>query len=148
MKYKIIIGSTVVALIGCFFLIKAMNKEIWEENYDLLRKEVISLDPSVETINLIDITPFEWEVVHFFEPYTPVEVIYETVGYEWDSISATVSEGMNQIVFLNNGEVVCYVYGYPSNNGFGISYTGSSLKLGNDLNFRVTKDKGVITLNK
>jgi hypothetical protein len=146
LKYKIKI--IVVALIGCFFLIKAMNKEIWDENFDLMKKEVMSIDQSVETVSLIDITPFEWEVVHFFKPYTPVEVIYEIVGYEWDSISATVSEGMNQIVLLNNGEVVCYVYGYPSNNGFVISYAGSSLRLENDLNFRVTRENGVVTLKK
>ena len=148
MKYKIRMGIIIIALVGCFFLIKALNKEIWDENYDLLRKEVLSIDQSVETVSLPDITPFEWDVVYFFEPYIPVEEIYKTVGYEWDRISATVSEGMNQIVFLNNGEVVCYVYGYPPNNGFGISYGGASLRYNHDVNFRVSRENGVVILNK
>ncbi|MCA1057646.1 hypothetical protein LCL96_01785 [Rossellomorea aquimaris] len=148
MKYKIRMGIILGALIGCFFLIKALNQEIWDANYDLLRKEVLSIDQSVETVRLIDVTPFEWDIAYFFDPYTPAKEIYKTVGYEWDRISATVSEGMNQIVFLNNGEVVCYVYGYPSNNGFGIFYEGSSLKNDHDLNFRVSREKDVVTLNK
>jgi len=35
------------------------------------------------------------------------------VGYKWDNISSTVSEGMNQVVFLKEGKVVCYIDGYP-----------------------------------
>ena len=51
-----------------------------------------------------------WDVEYFFEPYTPKDDIYKTVGYKWDTISEQVSEGMNQIVFLNDGKVVCYLY--------------------------------------
>lgn len=50
----------------------------------------------------------------------PKENIYEIIGYKWDTISETVSEGMNQIVFMKDKQVVCYVYGYASNNGYGI----------------------------
>lgn len=33
-----------------------------------------------------------------------------------------VNEGMNQIVFMKDGKVVCYLYGYPKNNGYGIFF--------------------------
>ena len=29
---------------------------------------------------------------------------------------------MNQIVFVKDGKVVCYLYGYPENNKFGIFF--------------------------
>ena len=29
-----------------------------------------------------------------------------------------VNEGMNPIVFMNDGKVVGYLYGYPKNNGY------------------------------
>ncbi|MFJ7755533.1 hypothetical protein ACQKGI_19190 [Peribacillus muralis] len=80
------------------------------------------------------------------------EDIYETVGYKWDAISETVNEGMNQIVFLKDGKVVCYLYGYPENNGYGISFESNNdkgtnvLNIKDDLNFQVEKSKSVVYL--
>ena len=62
---------------------------------------------------------------------------------------------MNQIIFLNDGKVVCYIYGYPDNNGYGISFikrknleiTGSVLKVKDELNFQVTRRNGAIYLS-
>ena len=87
---------------------------------------MLSIEQSVETVSLIDITPFEWDIAYSFDPYTPKESIYETMGYKWDNISETVNEGMNQIVFLKDGKVVCYLYGYPENNGYGINFTSEN----------------------
>lgn len=64
---------------------------------------------------------------------------------------------MNQIVFLKDGKVVCYLYGYPENNGFGISFTdkkgadsslSSVLTVDDDLTFEVIRRGDVIYLNK
>ncbi|MED4095030.1 hypothetical protein P4630_14245 [Peribacillus simplex] len=54
--------------------------------------------------------------------------VYKKFGYKWDTISETVNEGMNQIVFLNDGKVVCYLYGYPENNGYGIFFESENYK--------------------
>jgi len=45
--------------------------------------------------------------------------------YKWGNIRETVSEGMNQIVFVKDGKVVCYIYGYPESNKFGIFFEGT-----------------------
>ncbi|MDG5788590.1 hypothetical protein QA612_13980 [Evansella sp. AB-P1] len=131
-----------------FLLIVFLNEDQWDKNVRLLKKEIVSLDDTIKTINLNEVTPFEWDVVYFFDPYTPKDQIYETVGYKWDKIKETVSEGMNQIVFLQDEKVVAYVYGYPSNNGYGISYVGSTLQVNNSLDFQVTRRDGVIYLHK
>ncbi|MCS0542598.1 hypothetical protein NXY55_21740, partial [Aeromonas veronii] len=115
MKYKktIVLVGIIVVLFVLF------KKDLWEKNEGLLQEEVKSIQQSVETINLKEVTPFQWDKVYSFSPYTPKDTIYETVGYKWDRIQETVNEGMNQIVFVKAGEVVCYVYGYPSNTGYG-----------------------------
>lgn len=92
-------------------------------------------------------TPFEWDIVYSFSPYTPKELIYETIGYKWDRISKTVNEGMNQLVFMNNGEVVCYLYGYPGNNKYGISFSNKEYKDGVAILYADAGDKFVMKKN-
>lgn len=121
---KTVILIAVVLLI----LYRLLVRDIWDVNARLLKDNVLSLDQKVESVNLKDLTPFEWDTVYSFDPYTSNEQVYETVGYKWDRISEALSEGMNQIVFLNDGEVVCYVYGYPENNKYGISFLGKDIR--------------------
>lgn len=149
-KKTIIIGIGIIVVM--FFIFK---KDVWDKNEDLLREQVLSLEKSVEIVQLNDVTPFEWDTVYTFSPYTPKEKIYETVGYKWDSIQETVNEGMNQLVFLKDGEVVCYVYGYPSNIGYYISFSGENLSefatvlhAEDNLAFRVEREEEIVFLIK
>ncbi|WP_339250894.1 hypothetical protein NSQ43_13195 [Sporosarcina sp. FSL W8-0480] len=151
-RRKIII--VVVAIILSIILIKVFKKELWDVNEELLKQEVLNIGNSVESVNLSDVTPFEWDLVYSFAPYTSKEIIYQTVGYKWDSISETVNGGMNQLVFMKDEKVVCYLYGYPANNGYGIFFTGESkydtavLSVEDDLIFQVEKGDNVILLTK
>ncbi|THE12991.1 hypothetical protein E1I69_08945 [Bacillus timonensis] len=152
MKYKktiILIGIIVIAGFLQF------KKDLWDKNEELLQENVLKIGQSVETIDLTEVTPFEWDKVYSFSPYTPREAIYETVGYKWDRIQETVNEGMNQIVFLQDGKVVCYIYGYPTNNGYGIYYSGgvtsgeaAVLNSHEDLKFKVKREDDVVYLIK
>ncbi|MFE5430526.1 hypothetical protein [Peribacillus simplex] len=153
MKSKKRIWIIAIGLICIAIFINLLKKDLWDENEVLLEEEVLSIGQSVEAINLSDVTPFDWDVVYSFKPYTPKDYIYETVGYKWDTISETVNEGMNQIVFLKDGKVVCYLYGYPENNGYGISLesenykdAGYMLNIKDDLNFQVERSDNVVYL--
>lgn len=155
MKTKKIGITAIVVLLGIVLFIQLGKQEVWEANETLLKEKILSLDQSVETINIVQLTPFAWDVVYSFDPYTSKEQIYETVGYKWDRITETVSEGMNQIVFLQDGKVVCYVYGYPENNGYGLSFrsthrrevtSASVLRVEDDVTFRIERRDGVIFL--
>ncbi|MCM3170140.1 hypothetical protein [Peribacillus frigoritolerans] len=153
MKSKKTVVIIAFGIICIAIIINLFKKDLWDVNEELLKEEVLSIGHSVETINLLEVTPFEWDVVYFFEPYTPLDDIYETVGYKWDTISVTVNEGMNQIVFLNDGKVVCYLYGYPENNGYGISFesknykdAGYMLNIKDDLKFQVERRNSVVYL--
>lgn len=77
------------------------------------------------------------------------------MGYRWDYINETVDEAMDQIVFMKDGKVVCYIYGYPSNKSYGVYFDGkehingtSGLKLEDNLIFNVTRRDGVVYLKQ
>ena len=125
MKRKNIVAF--ILLLGCVSLlvINPFKKDIWDSNLVLLKNKMLSEKEIDDKVNLSTFTPFEWDYAYSFDPYVPKESIYETIGYKWDHISETVSEGMNQIVFMKDGKVVCYLYGYPENNKFGIYFDGT-----------------------
>ena len=156
MKNKKTLAIVAIGIVFIFVLVNLLKKDLWDGNADLLKDEVLSIGQSVEIVNLTDITPFEWDVAYSFDPYTTKETIYETVGYKWDNISETVNEGMNQIVFLKDEKVVCYLYGYPQNNGYGIYFTSQSetgatsssvLSIKDDLIFEVIRSDDVVILS-
>ncbi len=99
-----------------------IKEDIWDSNFKLLKNEILSKNGTEGKVNLSTFTPFEWDKVYSFAPYLSKEEIYETIGYKWDNISETVSEGMNQIVFVKDGKVVCYLFGYPESNKFGLFF--------------------------
>ncbi|WP_342560458.1 hypothetical protein NSQ95_05520 [Psychrobacillus sp. FSL W7-1457] len=154
MRKKIVVIVAIV-IVSIFVLVDLFMEDLWESNENLLKEEVLSIEESVENINFNELTPFEWDVAYAFDPYTTNDTIYETVGYKWDKIRETINEGMNQIVFLKDGKVVCYLYGYPENNGYGIYFTqenrteissASVINSKDDLVFQVVRSNNVIYL--
>lgn len=145
--------TILIAAVVLFVLYKLLVRDIWDVNAGKLKDNVLSLDPNAVSVNLKDLTPFEWDTVYSFDPYTSKEQVYETVGYRWDKISDALSEGMNQIVFLNDGEVVCYVFGYPENNRFGISFSGEEdsnvpmLTINDPLDFTIRRSTTTVYLS-
>jgi hypothetical protein len=119
-KYGVVLILLLVCV--CLLLMNPFKKDIWDSNYKLLKNEIISKNRAYEKVNLSTFTPFKWDKVYSFAPYLSKEEIYKTIGYKWDNIRETVSEGMNQIVFVKDGKVVCYLYGYPEGNKFGIFF--------------------------
>ncbi|MEH7440562.1 hypothetical protein V7182_24230 [Neobacillus drentensis] len=151
-KFKLLI--IIIALVLITATVRVIfHKDVWNRTEDLLKEKVLSLGATVDTVNLREVTPFDWDVVYSFPPYTMKESIYKTVGYKWDRISETVNEGMDQIVFMKDGKVVCYIYGYPENKGYGLSIrsdqykdAASMLRAEDDLTFQVERNDGVVYL--
>lgn len=157
MKLKMYLITTIIGhiivLLGTIGLINQSKKNLLDSNLKSLSGQVLSSGQSVGTINLSNLTNFEWDVVYSFSPYMPIESINKVLSFKFDGLKETVNEGMNQIVFVRSGKVVCYLYGYPSNNGYGISFDSTDYKNGvvmyypkDNLNFKVTKSKDVIYL--
>lgn len=123
--------------IAILFSLSYLKKDIWDVNAEKLRHSFDIISGTAVIDDLYQWTPFDWDVMYSFRPYISKERVYEVVGYKWDNISETVNENMNQIVFLKDNEVICYLYGYPNNTGlefhFG-EYEGDYIKFNsNDL---------------
>lgn len=69
-------------------------------------------------VRFSDITPFEWDKVYNFDPYVSKEEIEKTIGVEDRRIQETTSEGMEQLIFIKDGRLVCSVTGYSSSLGW------------------------------
>lgn len=113
-------------------MINLLKKDIWDVNAEQLVRsfDVISGDAEIQDMN--EFIPFAWDSLYSFDPYSSTESIYEVIGYRWDLIYETVDEAMNQMVFMKDGKVVCYLYGYPDFNGVGFNfgaYEGNYIKL-------------------
>lgn len=144
-----IVGIIFVVIIGTLIISNPFKKDIWDINAEKFRDSFNAISGDTVIDDLSQWTPFEWDALYSFAPYTSKEKIYEIIGYKWDNISETVNEGMNQIVFVNDNKVVCYLYGYPENIGlwfdFG-GYEGNYVKFtpSQKLAFTTTlSDKGV-----
>ncbi len=85
-----------------------------------------------ETVYLAELTPFAWDDVYAFDPYTSRAEMEKILGFSSKELRETVSEGMIQLVFVNeepntSPQVVCCIASYPENLGY-------SVKLGHFLN--------------
>lgn len=149
-KYFFLSIIGIIIIITISFLFIQNRNHIWDVNADKLKNSIISLNNNESIKDLSEFTPFKWDTLYSFAPYTPSDSIYKVVGYKWDSISETVSENMNQIVFVKDGKVVCYLYGYPEHLklyfNFG-KYKGSYTKLTSDqkIQFNTMKSTNGIT---
>ena len=148
-KKSFIVIASVLAVILGLIMFKTHPTHIWEINAKQFNSSFNAISGNASIDDLSDFTTFEWDTLYSFAPYTPEEVVYEVVGYQWDKINSTVSEGMNQIVFLKEGKVVCYIDGYPDKYKiffeFG-QYNGNYFKLtsSDKLIFHMTVTDGEI----
>ena len=127
------VGLAAVVLITTFLYRALQPEPVWKENAQRFGSSFNMISGDTAVIDdLSGFTNFEWDTLYSFSPYTPEETIYEVVGYRWTRVMATVSEGMNQIVFLKDGKVVCYIDGHPDKYKVSFSfgaYQGSHIKM-------------------
>jgi hypothetical protein len=153
-KALLIFGLVIVISTALVIFMMLQPTPIWEVNAEQFVDPFLVISDDVATIDdLSGFTAFEWDTLVSFTPYTSEERIYEVIGYQWDNVSSTVNEGMNQIVFLKDGKVVCYIDGYPDKYKVFFSfghYSGDYIKLASSdkLSFQMTvADNGVREFN-
>lgn len=142
----LIYGLLIILVIAILVVANPFKEEVWEVNANKFRNSFQPISGSAIIDDLSQWTPFQWDTLYSFAPYTPKEKICEVVGYKWGNIREPVNDGMNQIVFMKDNKVVCYLYGYPENNKLGFNfgkYEGSYIKLTSKqkLSFKTTISK-------
>lgn len=71
------------------------------------------------TINIANLTNFEWEKLYIFDPYESRDSIQNTIGQEFlkeNDIHISVSEEVTLLVFTKNNNVVHY-FNHPRKKG-------------------------------
>ena len=119
-KKIIMILCLVLGLATVFLIYKLSLTSSSQNNLTKLENKISSL--SNKEYELKDITPFEWDVVYSFEAYIPKDEIEKTIGFDSNLIKETVSEGMQQVIFVKSNQVVCYVYGYDDKLGYSFDF--------------------------
>lgn len=152
-SYLIACVIAVIALVLSLIIIVQHKQNSCELNSKSFEEQVSQIGQHIDMINLNRITSFDWDVLYSFAPYTPKEKIYQVIGSKSDDIKETISERMNQVIFVKSGEVVCFLYGYPANDGYCISFLSEdyidgvvTLHSTDNINFRVSRNEGVIYL--
>ena len=99
-------------------------------------------------MSLKQLTPFEWEKVYFFKPYTSKESIKEVIGCKIKDYYYSVSDSDSQIYFVNDGEVVCSLAGNYETLKFRVDYSFDevSYQLEKDDNITITNEDGICIL--
>ena len=70
------------------------------------------------TVNLSELTPFQWDAVYSFDPYTDKNTMSSAIGFHSPVLEESVSEDMVSIVFINENQVVCSICDFPWRTGY------------------------------
>lgn len=96
-----------------FYQLKVIRLEVSIENLINSR-----LNRGNESIDMKTLLSFEWDEIYVFDPYTPQEVIYETLGTKYSTANNYLVYKINKdntglfydhlkkIVFMNNNKVI------------------------------------------
>lgn len=142
-KFWAIVSVFMLVVGMSIFLISNPDND-WKRNSTKLVTQVDTLVEKSENKELTvddfkEITPFEWDYMYSFTPYTPKEDIENTIGFKWSKISESVNEGTNQVIFTKGNKVVCYFNGYPDNDKVYFDFrssTNGNIKLSSKENIK------------
>jgi len=135
-KVILIIIFIIVVCIICFIAYN-FNAGL-DRNKNSFEMNITSMLSNKNSIELKELTPFEWDTMYVISPYVPKEKIFDIIGMKSNIIKSSVSEGTHNIIFINQGKIVCYLYGFPQNYYFDFKIQGEYLKFNNDdIRFKV-----------
>ena len=110
----LIIGLILAVISITYIIYKTFFGDIWAKNADKLNRKICAIDKNEKYISdLSKYIPFEWDKLYVFNENVQIDRIYDVVGNKWENINKVTNEGMNQLVFVKDSKVVCYIYGYP-----------------------------------
>lgn len=110
-----------------------------------LQKAVLAVNSDVVTLD--EVVPFEWDAVWTFPPYTSEETIRQTLGVQGGVIPETVSEGMQQLIFVKGDRVAAAVCGYAETLGYAVELN-KTVRFGENMPFKVVRDGNLVVLTQ
>jgi hypothetical protein len=135
----------IIAILFCVLMLVACTSQ-QNKNEEALINNIKALENKTEVV-LNNITPFEWDVVYSFTPYTTKEMIQEAIGFE-ANVGETVNECMPHLVFVKDKEIVCEILGYTSNLGIDVDTFSNSISADDNAVFKVKINDDIISLSE
>lgn len=115
---KVIIRiSIIVCIVVGFVSCEQSKSDLKETLFSVVVKKRGSEDRVMVSLN--ELTDFQWQRMFIFVPYTPIQKIHKSLGFEWDRAEKTnvhMRDDICLLVFVSNNQVVQYVE-YPRNYG-------------------------------
>ena len=143
-----IAAAAVLALVALAWSLLGSPVVLWHNHQ--LKSALTGLTDT--TITLEQAVPFSWDEVYTFAPYTPVEEIQQVIGAQSYNLREAQSEGMLQLVFLDEGAVTAAICGFPAELGYEIVFPDAAgtapgyITHGEDISFTVERTEGVVRL--
>lgn len=111
-KFFLLIGAV-------FYLSACVSDSALDKNSEALEK-LLKASAGKEVV-LNDLIDFEYDTVYTFKPGTTVEDMEALIGFEYSGLKESANTGVMNILFVNEDEPVCYLYGYSDSKGFYIN---------------------------
>lgn len=97
------------------------EKESLEYSFDGISQEVTNIidNENLDTIQIAKLTPFHWDSLYIFKPYTSMDSVHSVLGYKWEGFNNTTidrTDGINLLLFTENDSVINYIR-WPRNKG-------------------------------
>ncbi len=130
MVKKIYLAIITIIVVGLLAVRYSYNR-----NNTILENKLISAIATGMEIDIQKITPFEWDKLYVFEPYTYKEQISTTLGFKW-SRSAPSYDELQLLVFVRQDKVVSSITfpRYPPGADF-LTESNSNVYLPNEAIF-------------
>lgn len=126
-RNKRIKKTVIINFLVLIFLIISCKKEIQSNNEFPFENIIGKLDKILadstadKQINIAKLTPFDWEQLYIFKPYTPISIIDSELGYIWSGAEKTFinqEDEFDLLVFTKNDTVVNYIRWYRNKGDF------------------------------
>ena len=126
-RYRRIKNKVIINFLVFIFLIISCKKEIQSnnefpfENIAGKLDKVLANNTADKQIDIAKLTPFDWEQLYVFKPYTPIREIDSKLGYIWVEAEKTFinqEEEFDLLVFVKNDTVVNYIRWFRNKGDF------------------------------
>lgn len=144
-----IAAAALMAVIALVYSMVGSPVVLWHNHQ--LKTALTGLTDS--SITLEQAVPFSWDEVYSFAPYTSLEEMEATIGTESYNLTESVSEGMLQLVFLDEGAVAAAVCAAPADLGYELIFSdwegnAAHLTYGENVSFGVRSENGITVLEQ
>lgn len=113
----------IINFLVLIFLVISCKKPIQSNNEFPFENIVEKLDKVLadKQIDIAKLTPFDWEQLYIFKPYTPISIIDSKLGYIWSGAEKTFinqEEEFDLLIFTKNDTVVNYIRWFRNKGDF------------------------------